>query len=107
MMKLRRISIVQTDKVAAFIWFILSLVLVIPTGLLSAFVLPTGNPFGSFGNAFFFIAPFVHTLTGFVMTAILCWLCHVTAGIQFEFEAAEGNQPVGTAISWPSAPFSG
>lgn len=99
MTRLKRISVLQTSKVAAIMYFIGSAVIFIPFGLIVSGIqgsvqnAPVGNAFmGSM--AFMFIAPFIYAVVGFIGTAIMCWLYNVTVkftgGIQFQLESTDG-----------------
>lgn len=82
---IRSFSVVQTSKIVAVLYFVLSL-LFIPF-LLTAFL---ANPQMSKGAWFLVLAPFAYGIMGFVITAIMCLIYNLLAkwigGIEFTTE---------------------
>jgi hypothetical protein len=87
MVRIRRFGVISTSNVAAAIYFVLTLILIIPIALLLAAVpqpqVPTGlgtqPSFGPAAGIFLLIVPFVYALVGWLFTAIFCLLYNLAA----------------------------
>ena len=94
MKRIRRFGVLQTSKVAAIIYFLLSLVFAVPFALISsvagAEAFP-GFPAGG-GIAMAILLPIIYAVFGFISTAIGCLIYNAIAGwvggIEFEVEVA-------------------
>ncbi len=91
--RIRRFSVLQTSWVAAVILFCVSLVFMLPIGLIVTLIgksglLPVGIP--GFGGVIFFVLPFLYGFMGFIMTVISCLIYNLiagwTGGIELEFD---------------------
>jgi hypothetical protein len=76
--QLTRIAPWQAGKLFAFIYFVLSIVLVIPLALLSSAV-PSNVPGPHFGVAFFIAIPFLYAICGLIFVPLGCWIYNVAA----------------------------
>lgn len=93
--RLRRISVLQTSKVAAVLYGILGLCIVPFLLLLNAFAPGETGMFGmGAGLLGALIVPVLYAVMGFIGTALVCALYNVlaglTGGIEFEVEDAPG-----------------
>jgi hypothetical protein len=87
MVRIRRFGVISTSNVAAAIYFVLTLIFVIPIALLLAAAPQTqvSTGFGtqpSIGSGawiFLLIVPFLYGLVGWVITAIFCLLYNLVA----------------------------
>jgi len=94
MKRIKRFGVYQTSKVIAIIYFLITVVFMIPIVLISSLVggenIP-GFPFG--GGIFFIFLPFIYGTMGFIMTAIGCLIYNLiarqTGGIEFEIDISE------------------
>jgi hypothetical protein len=90
--QVKSFKILQTSVMAAVLYFILSLVFVIPMFLISlAFPHPSTGVFPMmFGTAFMVFLPFLYAVLGFIFTAIGCLIYNVVAnflgGVAFTLE---------------------
>ncbi len=87
MVRIRRFGVISTSNVAAAIYFVLTVIFVIPLALLLA-AAPQGQVSTGFGNqpslgagawVFLLIVPFVYALVGWLITAIFCLLYNLAA----------------------------
>lgn len=96
MKRIKRFGVLQTAKVSAIIYFLISAVFLLPMGFVSSMFggenFP-GLPFG--GGTFFIFLPFLYAFFGFITTAIACLVYNLiakwTGGIEFEVETADDN----------------
>ncbi len=86
---------VQTAKVMAILYFVLTAVICIPVGILSI-AFHTEGKFGHLGGALMLFIPFLYAVIGFVMVAFVCviynWLTKFTGGIEFQSQKRT-NEP--------------
>jgi hypothetical protein len=85
-MNIRSFSVLQTAKISAILYFIISLICV-PFFMIAIAM----NPRASTGGiGFVALMPFVYGVLGFLMTAIACllynWLAKHVGGIEFTVE---------------------
>ncbi len=93
MKRVKRFGVFQTAKVAGVIYFLLSLVFIIPVWLFSqAFSAVIPEDFGFSGGILLFL-PFLYGAAGFISVAIICAIYNLVAGwiggIEVEIEDAE------------------
>ena len=87
MVRIRRFGVISTSNVAAVIYFVLTLILIIPIALLLAAVpqpqvtsgIGTQPSFGPAAGIFLLIVPFVYAVVGWLLTAIFCLLYNLAA----------------------------
>jgi hypothetical protein len=87
MVRIRRFGVITTSNVAAAIYFVLTLIIVIPIALLIAAApqaqfssgLGTQPSLGPAAGIFLLIVPFVYALVGWLFTAIFCLLYNLAA----------------------------
>lgn len=98
MKRVKKLGVYQTSKVAAVIFFLLSLVIILPVSLIANTFNHMGPnqgfpgfPFG--GTIFFILLPLLYALFGFITTAISCVVYNLvakwTGGIELEFETMD------------------
>lgn len=84
MHRVRRFGVIQTANMAAMMYFVMSIIFILPFILLASF-LPDMSDNGTGGlNVFrggilFFIPP-GYAAMGWVATAIMCWFYNIVAG---------------------------
>ena len=94
MVQIKRFGVLQTAKIAAVMYFLISLVFVIPFGLIMiiAGVAQGGKGIAEafFGGVFLIFMPIVYAVLGFVFVAIGCLFYNLVAkhvgGIEMELE---------------------
>ncbi len=94
MKRVKRFGVFQTSKVSAIIFFLTTLVIMVPIGILAMIGgTISGKLFPFAGGIIFFILPFFYGIIGFIMTAISCVIYNLiagwTGGIELEFETVE------------------
>lgn len=92
--KVKKIGVLQTAKISAIIFFLISLVVFVPVMLIMVIIgAISGNTEIWTAILPIIIMPILYPLIGFLMTALWCWLYNVIAkkigGIEIEFEAVE------------------
>jgi hypothetical protein len=102
MVRIKRIGVLQTAKLAAILYFIFSAIIMIPIGLISIFA---GSAFGGgsglfggiFGGTFMIIMPIIYAVLGFIFVAIACLIYNLVAkfvgGIEIELENPDFSYP--------------
>jgi hypothetical protein len=85
--QLTRIAPWQAGKLFAFMYFMLSIVMVIPLALLSSLV-PSNAPGPHFGVAFFVAIPFLYAVCGLILVPIGCWIYNLAAKIMGGLEVS-------------------
>lgn len=100
--RVKRIGVAQTSLVAAIVMFFISLIFVIPMGLIVGAVGAVGGDFPGLpfsGIGFFILVPFLYAIMGFISTAIGCLVYNMvakwTGGIEMEIELADSNPNIG------------
>jgi hypothetical protein len=94
MVQVKRIGVLQTAKITAVMYFLISLVFLIPFGLI---MMIAGSAQGGpgiaeafFGGIFLIFMPIVYAVMGFVFVAIGCLFYNLVAkyvgGIEIELE---------------------
>jgi hypothetical protein len=76
--QLTRIAPWQAGKLFAFIYFVLSVLFVIPMALISSMV-PKNAPGPHFGIAFFIAMPFMYAIFGLIFVPLGCWIYNLAA----------------------------
>lgn len=88
--RIKRFGIYQTSKVSAAVYFVLTMIILLPFGLIASLF---GNSLGFPLGGFIFILPFVYGFVGFIVTALCCaiynWIVRYTGGIEMEVETGE------------------
>ena len=86
--QLAHISIHQTSKVIAYIYFLLSLIILIPIGAFTLFVVEDRSL-----AIFWFILPFAYLVCGYLGSALFCFfynkIARMVGGIEFTLTNAE------------------
>jgi len=86
--QITRISLLQTAKVIALLYFVVSLVFTILAFLFSM-VVPSATPFGS---VFMLFAPLLYALFGFIFAIVGAWIYNQVArfvgGVEFTVSEA-------------------
>lgn len=102
MVRIKRLGVVQTAKVAAVMYFIFSAVIMIPIGLITMLTGPAKDSFpglfgGLFGGIFMIIMPIIYAVLGFIFVAIACLIYNLIArfmgGIEIELENDDFSYP--------------
>jgi len=95
MAQIKRFGVLQTAKFAAVMYFIFTVILMIPFGLISIIIgSATGGKEGflgaMFGGVFMLFMPLIYAVLGFVFVAIGCLVYNLIAklvgGIEIEIE---------------------
>lgn len=94
MKRIKKFGVMQTSKVVAIIYFLLSAVVMIPIGIIGSLIGDAAYPgFPSIGGIFFIFLPILYGILGFIVTAIGCLIYNLiagwTGGIEIEVETAE------------------
>ena len=84
MHRVRRFGIIQTANMAAMMYFVMSIIFILPFIILAS-LLPDmsdngTNGFDMFSGVFLFIVPPLYAAIGWVATAIMCWFYNIVAG---------------------------
>ncbi|NLA75799.1 MAG: hypothetical protein GX846_10090 [Deltaproteobacteria bacterium] len=102
MVRIKKIGVLQTAKLAAILYFIFSAIIVVPIGLITMI---TGSALGSdniisgslFGGTFMVIMPIFYAVLGFIFVAIACLIYNLVAGfvggIEIELENMDFSYP--------------
>jgi glycopeptide antibiotics resistance protein len=90
MVSIRRFGVIRTSNVAALVYFILTLIFVIPLALLLAAApqIPVADGFGRTTNVnlggsalFLLVLPFIYGIFGWILTAVGCLLYNLVAAV--------------------------
>lgn len=100
MKRVKRFGVLQTAKTAAVIYFLVSLVIFIPLGLIFTVIGGFSGremPFMPFAGGFmFFFVPFFYAIAGFVVVAVGCLVYNLvaqwTGGIELEIDMEDSHQ---------------
>jgi hypothetical protein len=92
--RVKKIGVLQTSIVSAIIFFILSLIMVVPMMLVMGIAGVFSDNMGfAFGGVFMIFMPIMYAVIGFLVTALWCWMYNVVAkwigGIEIEVEVIE------------------
>jgi hypothetical protein len=92
--RVKKIGVLQTSIVSAIIFFILSLIMVVPMMLVMGIAGVFSDNMGfAFGGAFMIFMPIMYAVIGFLFTALWCWMYNVVAkwigGIEIEVEVID------------------
>lgn len=92
--RVKKIGVLQTSIVSAIIFFILSLIMVVPVMLVMGIAGVFSDNMGfAFGGVFMIFMPIMYAVIGFLVTALWCWMYNVVAkwigGIEIEVEVIE------------------
>jgi uncharacterized membrane protein YagU involved in acid resistance len=89
--QIKRLSPHQNAKVSAVMMAVVSLVFILPFGLLAAAFSPSEAGAG-FGVGFLIAAPLIYLVAGYIMTIISCalynFVSRLVGGIEYEAEAS-------------------
>lgn len=77
--RLSRIAPWQAGKLFALIYFAMSLLLVIPMALMSAYAPIPPNAKPHFGLGFLLFVPFLYALAGLIFVPFGCWIYNTAA----------------------------
>jgi len=94
MVQIKKFGVLQTAKIAAVMYFAISLIFVIPFGLITLIAGATGGREGAagaiFGGVFIIFMPIIYAVMGFVFVALGCLFYNLIAkyvgGIEIEIE---------------------
>ena len=90
--QIARLSPHQNAKVAAVVWAVISLIIVVPLALIPLLVSPQahGSPFAGY---FFLIMPVVYLVFGYIFTVFACWIYNFLVQYigGFEYEARDSG----------------
>lgn len=94
MIRVKKFGVLQTAKVVAIIYVLVSFVIIVPFALIGSFISEEFFPeFDDFGAAALIVLPFMYGLFGFIFTAIGCVVYNLiasfTGGIEIEMETAD------------------
>jgi hypothetical protein len=92
--ELKSVDVLSASKMAAVLYFCLTLAIFVPMGIVMTAVMPhkeAVSPFFGLGmGVFMLIMPFVYAGMGFVFSALACFAYNLLAkwmgGVSFEFE---------------------
>lgn len=95
MHRVRRFGVIQTANMAAMMYFVMTIIFLVPFFLIGSMLPDMGEEAGGswawLSGAVLFIAPPVYAAFGWVATAIMCWFYNMIAGfvggIAVEIEA--------------------
>jgi len=84
MHRVRRFGVIQTANMAAMMYFVMSILFILPFMFLAS-VLPdmsdsAGDGFDMFSGVILFFVPPLDAAMGWVATAIMCWFYNIVAG---------------------------
>ncbi len=90
MQQVKAFGILQTAKVSAVLYLILTAIFAVPFALIGTLVsLLTGKPQGLVA-LLFLLAPFLYAIVGALMVAFMCWVYNMIAarigGIEIELQ---------------------
>jgi len=99
MRRIKKFGVFQTAKVAAIIYFFISLVIILPF-LFIASMLGMGDLSGmAIGGVFYIILPFIYSIFAFIFTAIGCLVYNLvagwTGGIEVELDSSSSLSDTG------------
>ena len=94
MAQIKKFGVLQTAKIAAVMYFAISLIFVIPFGLIAFISGATGGREGVagafFGGVFIIFMPIIYAVMGFVFVALGClfynFIARYVGGIEIEIE---------------------
>ncbi|UXX77938.1 hypothetical protein N7E81_11230 [Reichenbachiella carrageenanivorans] len=94
MIRVKKFGVLQTAKVVAMIYVIVSLVIIMPFAMIASMFSDEFFPeFADFGAAAMLMIPVMYGVMGFIFTAIGCVVYNLiagfTGGIEIEMETAE------------------
>lgn len=101
MLQITRFGVGQTAKVCAALYFVVSLIIVVPMALFMALAGSEKTmpfPFGG-GWIFLLIVPFLYAIVGFVAVALCCLLYNLVAGRVGGIEMEMGGRVPGSPAS--------
>jgi len=88
--QIKRFSVLQTSKVIAVIYVVMSAIFLIPIGLIMMMVGSQNNVFPFMGGVMFFVMPLIYGLFAFIGGIIFCFFYNLvakrTGGIEVEVE---------------------
>jgi hypothetical protein len=79
--RLSRIAPWQAGKLFALMYFLLSLLFVIPLLLVSVLVPMPAGPGPRLGPGLLMLFPFLYALAGLIFVPLACWIYNIAAGI--------------------------
>ena len=89
--RIKKFNPVQTAKIVAVLYLVVSVVIFLPVMLIAASLSPSAGSAGMSVAVILFM-PLMYALGGFIMTLISCWLYNLVSskvgGIEVELEAA-------------------
>lgn len=114
MFRVRRFGVVRTATLAAVMYALITLFIVVPIGLLLMASGPTQftDSLGrttviEFSPIFFVLLPLIYGVLGWIFTALFCLVYNLAAGITGGVEitlVAQGGTPTPTSYQAPIAP---
>jgi len=96
MKRIKRFGVLQTSKVAAIIYFLISAVILVPMAIIMPLMQGfSDSPMPFSGGLFFILLPFIYAIMGFIFTALGCLIYNIIAkwigGIEVEIDTVENN----------------
>lgn len=94
MIRVKKFGVLQTAKVAAIIYALVSLVIIMPFAMIGTMLSEEFFPeFADLGVAAIIMIPVMYGIIGFIFTAISCLVYNLiasfTGGIEIEMETAQ------------------
>jgi hypothetical protein len=84
MYRVRRFGVIQTANMAAMLYFVMTVVFLVPFALIGGMLGDLGD-FGFGGIVLFFLPP-LYAAFGWIATALACWFYNIIAGFVGGFE---------------------
>ncbi len=94
MLRIQKFGVIQTAKVAAVLYLIITAIMVVPMGIFTFLIGTTNDETGTaesmFGGVFLIFAPIIYAVVGFIFVAISCLIYNLVSkwvgGIEIEID---------------------
>ncbi len=82
MHRVRRFGVIQTANMAAMMYFVMTIIFLVPFFMLASMMPDMGDNTGMewVSGVVLFLVPPLYAALGWVMTAIMCWFYNLIAG---------------------------
>ena len=82
MHRVRRFGVIQTANMAAMMYFVMTIIFLVPFFMLASMMPDMGDDTGMewVSGVVLFLVPPLYAALGWVMTAIMCWFYNLIAG---------------------------
>ncbi len=82
MQRVRRFVVIQTANMAAMMYFVMTIIFLVPFFILASMMPDMGDDTGMewVSGVVLFLVPPLYAAFGWVMTAIMCWFYNLIAG---------------------------